>query len=194
MATAGKQGGASLARVHPVFVPANVMMAGVDGVLNAVEIETDLAVRVLFHGSGAGPMPTTSALIADVLKMARSMVGNGKPPTFPRLDESTVLRPMPDLETKYYLRLAVADRPGVLAQIAKVLGDLEISIDSVIQKGTDIATQQAELVLTTHRAKEADMRQALRVLEGLEVVHDIGNMVRIEEWGQQGARARPNAQ
>jgi homoserine dehydrogenase len=76
----------------------------------------------------------------------------------------------------------VADRPGVLAQIATVLGDLRISISSVIQKETDEVARRAELVLTTHRAKEASVQQAVRLLEALEVVNEVGNVVRIEEW------------
>ncbi len=91
---------------------------------------------------------------------------------------------MSELESKYYLRMNVADRPGVLAQISKVLGDMGISISSVIQKETDDLGQRAELVLMTHRAGEASMQQALELLQDLDVVQDIGNMVRVEEWGE----------
>ena len=182
MAMAKKQDGYLQVRVHPVFVPTDVLIAKVDGVFNAVEIETDLAGRVLFHGRGAGSLPTTSALVADIVNISRNIVGNLRSPTALKLDEDVVIRPMHELETKYYLRVIVADRPGVLAQIAKILGDLRISIDSVIQKGTDDVAQSAELVLTTHRAKEALMQQAIQLVEALPVVHEVGNMVRVEEW------------
>ena len=182
LAIAGKEGGAVQARVHPAFVPQNVMIAKVDGVLNAVEIETDLAGRVLFHGRGAGSMPTASAVVADIIAAARSLTGDTAPPLALNLSEDVRIRPMSELETKYYLRLSVADRPGVLGQIAGVLGAMDISIASVIQKEADEVAQTAEIVLMTHRAREASMQQALRMLEDLEVVAAVGNMVRVEEW------------
>ena len=182
LAIAGKEGGAVQARVHPAFVPQNVMIAKVDGVLNAVEIETDLAGRVLFHGRGAGSMPTASAVVADIIDAARSLAGDTAPPLALNLSEDVRIRPMSELETKYYLRLSVADRPGVLGQIAGVLGSMDISIASVIQKEADEVAQTAEIVLMTHRAREASMQQALRMLEDLEVVAAVGNMVRVEEW------------
>ena len=134
VAMARRQADALQVRVHPAFVPVGELIAKVDGVLNAVEIETDLAGRVLFHGPGAGALPTTSALIADIVEISRNIEGNGTRLRFPELDQDLAVQPMSDLETRYYMRISVADRPGVLAQIAKVLGDLEISIDSVIQK------------------------------------------------------------
>ena len=159
------------------------MIAKVDGVLNAIEVDTDLAGRVLFHGAGAGAMPTTSAVVADIVDIARNLAGNVVPPSPISLDETVAIRPMRELETKYYLRLNVADRPGVFAEIAKALGDLSISIASVIQKEADEAAQRAEIVLMTHRAKEAAIQEALRVLDGLDVVSEVGNLVRVEEWG-----------
>jgi homoserine dehydrogenase len=186
MAIARKHDGDIEVRVHPVFVPADVLMAKVDGVLNAVQIETDLAGRVLFHGRGAGSLPTTSAVVADIVDIARNIVGNLRPPTSFKLSEDVNVRPMPELESKYYLRMSVVDRPGVLAQITKVLGDLRISISSVIQKETDDVAQRAELVLMTHRAREASMQQAMQRLQLLEVVQKIGNLVRVEEWEEEG--------
>ena len=182
LAIANKVDGQIQARVHPALVPADVMIAKVDGVLNAVEIETDLAGRVLFHGRGAGSMPTTSAVMADIVDIARNLVGGVVPPQTLKLSEEVRLRPMRALETKYYLRLTVADRPGVLAQIAKVLGELQISIASVLQKETDEIAQRAELVLMTHRANEASMQKALELLDALDVVSEVGNVVRVEEW------------
>ena len=186
MAMARKQDGRLQARVHPVFVPNNVLIAQVDGVLNAVEIETDLAGRVLFHGHGAGSLPTTSALVADIVDISRNIVGNVRPPSSIELDEHSVVLPMQELETKYYLRMSVADRPGVLAKITKVLGDLQISLSSVIQKEADDVAHTAEIVLMTHRAKEVSMQRALKALRGLQVVDEIGNMVRVEDWEGEG--------
>ena len=181
MAIARKMDASIQARVHPVFVPAEQLIAKVDGVLNAVEIETDLAGRVLFHGRGAGALPTSSALVADIVDISRNIVGNVTPLRSFKLDKGVAVAPMAELETKYYLRLSVADRPGVLAQIARILGDLGISIDSVIQKAKDEVARQAELVLMTQSAKEASMQQALQMLQDLEAVVEIGNMVRVED-------------
>ena len=181
LAMARKLDGELQVRVHPVFVPSNATIAKVDGVLNAVEIETDLAGHVLFHGRGAGSLPTTSAVVADIVEVGRVMGGRGSFDATSRLGGGVALKPMEELETKYYLRITVADGPGVLAQIATVFGDLRISIDSVIQKAADVESQTAELVFTTHEANEAAMQKALELVTGLYVVREIGSMVRIEE-------------
>ena len=181
LAIASGHDGAVQARVHPAMVPNDSMIGKVDGVLNAVEVETDLAGRVLFHGRGAGSEPTTSAVVADVIDVARNLAGNIVPPPPPTLAEGVRVRPMADLETKYYIRLNVADRSGVLAQIATVFGDHRISLASVIQKETDEAAQRAELVLMTHRASEAAVQRALDRIEGLPIVNEVGNMLRVED-------------
>jgi len=89
---------------------------------------------------------------------------------------------MLELETRYYVRLTTTDRPGVLAQVGTVLGDLNISIASAIQKEVDDQAKQAEIVLMTHRASEAAMQQAIQRLNALDVVAEVGNMIRVEEW------------
>ena len=182
LAIASKDDGGVQVRVHPALVPEDVMIAKVDGVMNAVEIQTDLAGRVLFHGRGAGDMPTTSAVTADMVDIARNVVGNVVPPPPLRLAEDIRIKPMSELETKYYMRLNVAERPGVFAQILGVLGEQDISIASAIQKETDEEAQRAEIVLVTHRAKESSVQEALRSIGGLEVVNSIGNLIRVEEW------------
>ena len=103
------------------------------------------------------------------------------PPSPLRLSEDVRISPITELETKYYLRLNVADRPGVFAQICKVLGDLQISIASAIQKETDEEARRAEIVLMTHRAREDSVQKALDLLKDLEVVNSLGNLVRVEE-------------
>ncbi len=167
------------ARVHPALVPLDAPLAKVDGVLNAVQVEGDLTGKVLFEGPGAGSFPTTSAVIADVLDAAQSILG-GRREVHYREQEPTPILPMSGLRTGYYLRLRVADQPGVLAQIAKILGEAEISISSVIQKEANAADQSAELVIMTHQAREASMQAALVALENLEVVQAIGNFLRVE--------------
>ena len=184
LAMARKHDGRLQVRVHPVFVPEDVLLAKVDGALNAIEVESDFAGRVLFHGQGAGSLPTTSAVVADLVDVGRNVAAGIKPPAALTLSENVSVSPIDELYTKYYLRLSVADRPGVLAQIASVLGDLDISISSVIQKEADEAAQRAEVVLMTHRAREASLQKALGLLDELDVVSEVGNVVRVEEWNE----------
>jgi homoserine dehydrogenase len=170
------------ARVYPALVPQDMMIAKVDGVLNAVEIEADLTGNLLFHGAGAGALPTTSAVLADVIDIARNIVSSVAPPPSLSLSDDVRIRSMLELETRYYVRLTTTDRPGVLAQVGTVLGDLNISIASAIQKEMDDQAKQAEIVLMTHRASEAAMQQAIQRLNALDVVAEVGNMIRVEEW------------
>ena len=179
---ASADNGSVQVRVHPAFVHRDSMIANVDGVLNAVEIQTDLAGKLLFHGAGAGSMPTTSAVVADIVDIGRNLAGNVVPPPLQKLSDKVRLKPMSELETRYYVRLTAADRPGVLAQVGGVLAERNISIASAIQKETDEVAQRAEIVLMTHRANEAAMQDAIRELESLESVAEVGNMVRVEEW------------
>ncbi len=169
------------ARVHPVFIPRDTFLAKVEGVYNAVQVETDLAGRVLFIGEGAGAMPTSSAVIADVVSSARKVIFGTGSSSLPKLDSGKSVRPMDEIETQYYVRLSAADQPGVLAQIARVFGDNMISISQAIQPESDSMTQTAEIVITTHPAREKAMRQALHELAQLEVVKEISNFIRIEE-------------
>lgn len=169
------------ARVHPVFIPRDTFLAKVEGVYNAVQVETDLAGRVLFIGEGAGAMPTSSAVIADVVSSARKVIFGTGSSSLPKLDSGKNVRPMDEIETQYYVRLSAADQPGVLAQIARVFGDNMISISQAIQPESDSMTQTAEIVITTHPAREKAMRQALHELAQLEVVKEISNFIRIEE-------------
>ena len=182
LAIANAGAGGIQVRVHPTLVPRDMMIAKVDGVLNAVEIQADLTGNLLFHGAGAGSLPTASAVIADVVDIARNVAGNVVPPPILSLSEDIRIRPMLELETRYYIRLTTTDRPGVLAQVGAVLGDLNISIASAIQKEVDEQAQQAEIVLMTHRASEAAMQKAIQRLNALDVVAEVGNMLRVEEW------------
>ena len=181
LAIGRREGSALQARVHPAFLPAGHSLAKVDGVLNAVELEGDLVGQVLFQGRGAGDMPTTSAVISDVLEIAGSIARGGLPTPPPQLDAQATVQPMAELETQYYLRLLCEDRPGVMAQIARVLGELGVSLASVIQKETITPEGLAEIVTTTHVAKEAAVQEAVRQLAQLKEVREVSNLVRIED-------------
>src|SRR3990170_6542184 len=142
LAVARREDSAVQARVHPTLLPEDEPLAKVDGALNAVQIEGDLSGRVLFQGAGAGAQPTTSAVMADVLDAARAITQGGRP--FPwRYTAEIGVKPLGELVTRYYIRIEVADRPGVLAGIAQCFGDQQVSIASVIQDETDEAAQTA---------------------------------------------------
>ncbi|MFC1990793.1 homoserine dehydrogenase [Chloroflexota bacterium] len=167
-------------RVHPVFIPEDAFLAKVDGVYNAVLVEGDLVGKVIFLGEGAGALPTSSAVIADVVSSARKICLGISSKAKWKLESGKKIKPMSEIETRYYLRLTVADRPGVLAQISKVFGDLSISISSAIQQEADDVTETAELVIMTHPAMEKAMQPALSKLAQLEVVKEISNFIRVE--------------
>jgi len=168
-------------RVHPVFIPRDSFLAKVDGVYNAIQVEGDLVGKVLFMGEGAGANPTSSAVIADVVSSARKIVlGVGSISVW-KADSGESIKPMAEIETQYYIRLSAADRPGVLAKIATVFGNHDISIASAIQPESDDKTQTAEIVIMTHPAKEGEMQKALRELGQLEVVREVSNFIRVEE-------------
>ena len=167
-------------RVHPVCLSEDDFLAKVDGVYNAILVEGDLIGKVTFLGEGAGALPTSSAVVADVVRVAWGIISGAgyKAAPRPRLDK--VIKPMSEIVTRYFIRMNIADRAGVLAQIARVLGGNSISIASAIQKETDAQTQTAEIVIMTHPAQEKSFRNALEELNHLEVVKEIGNFIRVE--------------
>ena len=167
-------------RVHPAFVPEYDFLAKVDGVYNAVLVEGDLVGRVTFLGKGAGALPTSSAVIADVVQAARDIVFGVGCRTVWKLESGKAVKPMSEIITRYYIRMNIADRAGVLAQIAGVLGDHNISISSAIQEEADELAQTAEIVIMTHPAQEKAMLKALEELDCLEGVKEINNFIRVE--------------
>jgi homoserine dehydrogenase len=169
------------ARVHPALIPEDSFLAKVDGVYNAILVEGDLVGKVLFFGEGAGALATSSAVIADVVSAARDIILGINDTAVRKLVSNKKIIPMADIETQYYLRINVADRHGVLAQISKVFGDSLISISSVIQKKVDTDAQTAEVVIMTHPAKEKAMQKALGELAQLNVVKEISNFIRVEK-------------
>ena len=183
VAIAKRVDGLLQARVHPAFLPTAHPLAKVDGVYNAVELEGDLVDWAMFQGPGAGARPTTSAVLGDIIAIAQAVATGAQPARPPALDRKLRVQPMADLETKYYLRLRASDRPGVMAQITRVLGDLRVSLASVIQKEVVDAAGTAEIVITTHTAKESAVQQAVTQLAALDVVLEVSNLVRVEDGG-----------
>ena len=125
-------------------------------------------------------MPTSSAVVADIVAAAQETLFSVPARPVWKLRPGKVIKPMSEIKTQYYLRLTAADRPGVLAQVARVLGDNQISISSAIQKWSDPVAQTAEVVIITHPAQERGMQAALRELGSLPVVKEINNFVRVE--------------
>jgi homoserine dehydrogenase len=178
LSIAKDEGGYVEARVHPTLIPQSSSLAKVDGVYNAVQVQGDLVGKVTFYGEGAGASPTSSAVISDIIDVAQKIVLKIKSQTIDLKQEKRP-RPMGEVRTRYYLRMRAEDKPGVLAQIAKALGDNEISISSVIQKET--SSGSAELVIMTHIACEGKMRRAIQEMELLPSVLQIESFIRVED-------------
>jgi homoserine dehydrogenase len=180
LAIARRDGGGISTRVHPALIAKDQLLANVDGVLNAVQVEGDLIGRVLFQGAGAGSLPTTSAVMADVLDAARSIVHGGKPSPWRYTADMPVV-PISNLVSRHYFRLEIADQPGVLAIIARTFGDNGVSIASVIQKETDDAAQSAELVIMTHAARESAVQASIDHIAKVPEVIQVGSVIRAED-------------
>jgi homoserine dehydrogenase len=180
LAIAKQSDSAIEARVHPAFIPEDTFLAKVEGVYNAILVEGDLVGKVLFFGEGAGAKPTSSAIVADVVSSAQKIALGISSIASQKLESGKRVKPMSEIETRYYLRINAADRPGVLAKISKVFGDLAISISSAIQQEVDAAAQTAEVVLMTYSAPEKAMQQALQEIARLDVVEEISNFIRVE--------------
>lgn len=180
LAIAKRSGNLVEARVHPVLIPSESLLAKVDGVYNAIYVIGDLVGNVLLYGQGAGPSATSSAVIADVINIAQNI--NTRRDNAPRFipKKTSWIKPMEDIETRYYFRMNVLDRAGVLARIAAVMGDNSISISSVIQQESDPSNRTAEIVLMTYPAKERAIQKAMKAINKLNVVKEIGNFMRIE--------------
>ncbi|HEX2528723.1 MAG TPA: homoserine dehydrogenase [Geminicoccus sp.] len=166
-------------RMHPAMVPLSAPIAAVEGVFNGITVEGDRVGVAVFEGRGAGAGPTASAVVADIIDIARGL----RLPTFGVPASELADRPMApveDLIGSYYLRLEVVDRPGVLADVAAVLRDQHVSIESLIQRGRD-PEQPVTLVITTHDATEGAMSRALATIAGLPVVLEAPTMIRIEQ-------------
>jgi homoserine dehydrogenase len=185
LAIAKQEEGRIEARVHPTMLPESHMLAKIDDVFNAVFVNADALGPSLYYGQGAGMMATASAVVGDLVDIARNRLAGG-PRRVPDLSfqESAVkaadYRPMSEIVCQYYLRFAAFDRPGVLSRIAGILGENRISIASVIQQGRSPETGAVPIVMQTHKAREADLRKALAVIDELEVIAAPTAVIRME--------------
>ena len=182
----GKEtGGAVEARVHPTMIPFADPLSSVSGSLNAVSITADAVSRVMLYGRGAGMMPTGSAVVSDIVDIARNLLTGttGRVPVFsyqPDAIRRIPILPVEEIHTHYYCRFAALDRPGVLSKISGILGDNGISIRSVHQKGRK-SEGSVPIVMLTHQAREADVKKALSEITRLDIVSDQPVLIRIED-------------
>lgn len=171
------------ARVHPAMLPKDHILANVNDAFNAVYIEGDYVGPTLYYGQGAGRNPTGSAVVADIMSIARRIKDNSDK-VIPPLGFSDPtgqvikIQPMQNLKTAYYFRFSALDKPGILSKIAGILGEKNISISSVIQKGRD-TSGAVPIVMLTHEAIEQDVMEALAQIDKLDVLKDKTMMIRV---------------
>ena len=169
-------------RVHPTLIPADRLIANVNGVMNAVMVNGDAVGSTLYYGAGAGMEPTASAVVADLVDVARALscAPQGRVPALgfqaDALSELPIL-PIGECESAYYLRIHAQDRPGVLAKVATILSERGINIESIMQKEAEEQDGLVPMILVTHRVVERNIDDAIAALEALEDIS--GNVVRI---------------
>ena len=180
-AAAGKDAESISARVYPAMIPRSHPLASVSGAFNAVFVEADAAGALMFYGQGAGGAPTASAVLGDLVAVARNRVAGGYGPRESAYADLPI-RPMADTPTSYHISLEVLDRPGVLAQVAQIFAAHEVSIMAVRQTGRTPGDTPswANLVIVTHAAPDAALRSTVDKLAGLDVVREVVSVMRVE--------------
>ncbi len=172
-------------RVHPTLIPERRLIANVDGVMNAVLVQSDAVGPTLYYGAGAGSEPTASAVVADLIDVVR-MITTDPESRVPHLafqPDSIIDLPildMSEIKTAYYLRMCVINRPGVMASIATIFGQSDISIDTVVQKGSGRADGDVNIIFLTQETLEGNLNSALAKVEKLDTVKGKINRIRLE--------------
>jgi len=164
-------------RVHPAFLPRNHPLAAVNDVFNAVFIQGNAVGEIMHYGRGAGQMPTASAVVGDIMDIARNITCLVTCWIGCTCYEDKPIMDINQINAQFYIRMTVKDRPGVLAGIAGVFGNNDVSIATVLQKTRG---DKAELIMITHEVREQDLRDSLAVLEGMSIVGKINNVIRLE--------------
>ncbi len=172
-------------RVHPTLIPQRQLLANVNGVMNAVLVKGDAVGQSLFYGAGAGAEPTASAVVADLIDVARTLTADpdNRVPHLAfqpdALSDLPVL-PMESVETACYLRLQARDRPGVLADVTRILADRHISIEAILQKEPAVGASDVPIILLTHRVREQRMNEAIAAIEALDSIRAPVMRIRLE--------------
>jgi len=172
-------------RVHPTLIPERRLIANVDGVKNAVLVMADAVGPTLYYGAGAGAEPTASAVVADLVDVTRTLTTDptNRVPHLafqPDAISAIPILPMDEIETAYYLRMRAADRPGVLADITRILGDSGISIEAILQKEPAPEQHEASVIMLTHRIRERQMNEAIHRIEALDSITGAVTRIRLE--------------
>ena len=172
-------------RVHPTLIPYRRLIANVDGVMNAVLVKGDAVGHTLYYGAGAGAEPTASAVVADLVDVVRALTSDpeNRVPHLafqPDALSDTPILPMGEVTTAYYLRMQAADRPGVLADVTRILGDLGISIEAILQKEPAGEAGEVPVIMLTHRIRERQMDAAIRRIEALASISGSVTRIRLE--------------
>ena len=172
-------------RVHPTLIPERRLIANVDGVMNAVLVKGDAVGPTLYYGAGAGAEPTASAVVADIIDVTRVLTADpeNRVPHLafqPDALSDLPILPMEEVETAYYLRLCAQDRPGVLAEVTRILGDLSISIEAILQKEPESEGSQVPIIMLTHRVREGQMNEAIARIEALDAIKGSVTRIRLE--------------
>ena len=173
-------------RVHPTLIPVRRLIANVEGVMNAIVVKGDAVGATLYYGAGAGAEPTASSVIADLVDVTRMQTADPmhRVPTLsfqPDLLSDTPVIPMEDVETSYYLRMQVIDKPGVMAEITRIVAENNISISALIQKEPSNDTDRVSIIMLTHLTVEKNINAAIAHIESLPVVTNKVIRIRIEE-------------
>jgi len=176
-------------RVHPTLVPARRLIANVEGVMNAIVVKGDAVGVTLYYGAGAGAEPTASSVVADLVDVTRMHTADPEhrvPHLAFQPDQLSDLAilPMDEVVTSYYLRMRVVDRPGVLADITRILADRGISIDAMVQKEPSEGEEQVDIIMLTHETREKHINAAISAIENLAVVTGKVTRIRLEELGR----------
>ncbi len=176
-------------RVHPTLIPDKRLIANVDGVMNAVLVMADKLGPSLYYGAGAGADPTASAVIADIIDVARTITTdpqNRVPHLAFQADQivDIPVLPITEVSTAYYLRMRVDDIPGVMADITRIMGESEISIEAILQKEPEPGVAQATIIMLTQKIREAQMNQAVDKIGKLATVHGAIHRIRVESLGR----------
>jgi homoserine dehydrogenase len=172
-------------RVHPTLIPERRLIANVDGVMNAVLVNADAVGPTLYYGAGAGAEPTASAVVADIVDVVRTLTADpeNRVPHLafqPHALADVPILGMDMIETAYYLRMEAADKPGVLADVTRILGDRDISIEAILQEEPAPGAAEASIVMLTHVVREGQMNDTIREIEGLESIHGRITRIRLE--------------
>ena len=171
--------------MHPTLIPERRLIANVDGVMNAVLVNADAVGPTLYYGAGAGSEPTASAVVADIIDVVRTLTTDpeNRVPHLafqPDALSNIPILPVEEVQTAYYLRMLATDKPGVLAEVTRILGESGISIEAILQKEPLPDAIEVPIIILSHSIRERQMNAAIRQIEALDTIHGKITRIRLE--------------